>query len=591
MKTIVVLAEINLSLAAVCVASLIKNRPGQAIEIVSPPVAGLDAYQRLYLIRLNTIRLLELLDYFKQEQPVCLSLDSRPFDADLLKDLNTEDYQGFVPVPEDVLDSAEGYEVALSDVQHHWLEQAEQAQFPFLEQELEAAMALEQRPSFAFLNLESFMQQFQQTLWPELSQESRDFERWWQTHQASYRFVFALQLWQMPGADRLLPFFQSLIQRVGNDPDDLQAHLLLLLFKREYADQSFQFEALPAEFKTCFRHFREQLKGTIKILKPVDELKVTFLVSTYNRQPLLKRTIDCILAQTSQQWEMLIVDGGSKDNTPDYCRELSAKYPQIRYIYEDLPPGFEGIRETSRILIEEAQTELVAFCPDDDYFEPDYLEKMLAQYQKYPWVGMIYSSLGLHELEQAELSGTYGPFLRTAGLINRDLSLQQSAALGLCPQGCLHRKQILMHKAMELMYHKPDRPTYIGWDYIISVYLMAYYDVVHVPERLFHITVSASSSISGQLDTSRGLIFSLEEILRGYTDIFERPFPQVLYERFREIIKYHLNLHFSNALSGTDVADFSDWLEKTSPGWKHFVELESLSAETCSAQALALFQL
>jgi glycosyltransferase involved in cell wall biosynthesis len=94
----------------------------------------------------------------------------------------------------------------------------------------------------------------------------------------------------------------------------------------------------------------------------------SIIIPTYNRAHILPRTIASVLAQTYTNWECIIVDDGSTDNT----KELIASYtdPRIRYIYQT-----NAERSAARNNgIRNAQGEYICFLDSDDEYLPQHLE-------------------------------------------------------------------------------------------------------------------------------------------------------------------------------------------------------------------------
>lgn len=93
----------------------------------------------------------------------------------------------------------------------------------------------------------------------------------------------------------------------------------------------------------------------------------SIIIPTYNRAELIPRTIKSVLEQTFQDWELLIIDDGSSDNTKQVVQEFSD--PRIRYIYQD-----NAERSAARNNgIHEAKGEWICFLDSDDTYLPNHL--------------------------------------------------------------------------------------------------------------------------------------------------------------------------------------------------------------------------
>ena len=60
----------------------------------------------------------------------------------------------------------------------------------------------------------------------------------------------------------------------------------------------------------------------------------SIIIPTYNRAFILPETIKSIVNQTFTDWEVLIIDDGSKDNTKEVIEEISKKQNKIKYHYQ-----------------------------------------------------------------------------------------------------------------------------------------------------------------------------------------------------------------------------------------------------------------
>lgn len=98
---------------------------------------------------------------------------------------------------------------------------------------------------------------------------------------------------------------------------------------------------------------------------------VSVVVPTYNRAELLQQTIQSILAQTVSPREIIVVDDGSTDHTPDVCARLGEP---IRYVRQQ-NQGLSMARNTG---IQASRGDWIAFCDSDDLWRPRKLELQLA---------------------------------------------------------------------------------------------------------------------------------------------------------------------------------------------------------------------
>ncbi len=110
--------------------------------------------------------------------------------------------------------------------------------------------------------------------------------------------------------------------------------------------------------------------------------KVSIIMPTYNRAGLIGETIDCIRNQTYSNWELIIVDDGSDDNTEEVI--LQIKDERIRF-YKAGRIGIGG--KIKNIGLDKTRGELIAFIDSDDLWAPAKLEKQVVALGEYPVAG------------------------------------------------------------------------------------------------------------------------------------------------------------------------------------------------------------
>ena len=111
--------------------------------------------------------------------------------------------------------------------------------------------------------------------------------------------------------------------------------------------------------------------------------RLSVIIATYNREPLLKVAIDSVLSQTYQDYELIIADDGSSDNSANlvssYVRNGTAGGERIRYFYQDN----QGKSVALNRAIEQANGEWVAFLDSDDYWLPEKLERQFRAIEQF----------------------------------------------------------------------------------------------------------------------------------------------------------------------------------------------------------------
>jgi len=115
--------------------------------------------------------------------------------------------------------------------------------------------------------------------------------------------------------------------------------------------------------------------------------EVTVVIPTYNRAELLKRAIRTVLNQTYQDFELIVVDDGSTDNTEEVVRSFNDN--KVIYIKHERNKGAPAARNTG---IRAARGEYVAFQDSDDEWLPEKLEKQIKAFKTASTeIGLVYT--------------------------------------------------------------------------------------------------------------------------------------------------------------------------------------------------------
>ena len=122
--------------------------------------------------------------------------------------------------------------------------------------------------------------------------------------------------------------------------------------------------------------------------------KFSIITTSYNYANYIKETIESVKNQTYTNWEMIIVDDGSKDNSIEVINEYCQNDSRIK-LYTHPNNENRGLAATTRLGIEKSSSEWIIFLESDDTIVPNYIEEKLKIINKYPEVGFIFNDVNL----------------------------------------------------------------------------------------------------------------------------------------------------------------------------------------------------
>ena len=97
--------------------------------------------------------------------------------------------------------------------------------------------------------------------------------------------------------------------------------------------------------------------------------EISIIVPVYNTEKWLRRCVDSILAQTFKDFELLLIDDGSTDNSGTICDEYVGKDPRVRVFHK----SNGGVSSARNLGLNNVRGKYIAFCDSDDWVENNYL--------------------------------------------------------------------------------------------------------------------------------------------------------------------------------------------------------------------------
>ena len=106
----------------------------------------------------------------------------------------------------------------------------------------------------------------------------------------------------------------------------------------------------------------------------MNEPSVSIITPCYNGERYVKETIESVLAQTYTDWEMLVIDDGSQDQSAAIIQSYADKDPRIQLISQE-NAGSSAARNNG---IRRARGRYIALLDADDLWDPEFLSKQIA---------------------------------------------------------------------------------------------------------------------------------------------------------------------------------------------------------------------
>jgi len=143
--------------------------------------------------------------------------------------------------------------------------------------------------------------------------------------------------------------------------------------------------------------------------------KVSVVIATYNRASFLSETIDSVLQQRFKDYELIVVDDGSTDQTRTVVESYGSR---IRYFYHEN----RGPSAARNFGVRHARAPWIAFQDSDDLTEPNHLETLYPYANEHPGCGMVFAN-GAYLSGAQSKRGTIIPMTKSRRLAGNGVRL------------------------------------------------------------------------------------------------------------------------------------------------------------------------
>lgn len=257
-------------------------------------------------------------------------------------------------------------------------------------------------------------------------------------------------------------------------------------------------------------------------------MHVSIVMPTFNRAYCIERAVRSVVAQTWQDWELLIVDDGSTDKTEELCQKFKAEIGD-RFDYVKVPNG--GASNARNVGIFRSSGQYIGFLDSDDYFYPEKLAMQISMMRRFDDVSFSFANWSTffdggefgvsHHSMPATFSGNIYPSLLTVArncivtpsiLVKRDALFQSGCfdtSMHICEDIDLWRRIARKGRALKI-----DTP-------LLGVHLRKSTDFPYLSSLEGRLRLYEKAWLEDPDLPRDFLVFLFVEILRCYAEVAE----------------------------------------------------------------------
>lgn len=250
---------------------------------------------------------------------------------------------------------------------------------------------------------------------------------------------------------------------------------------------------------------------------------ISIVVPCYNQAQYLPETLNSVLSQTYKNWECVIVDDGSPDNTQEVANQYCIKDVRIKYVRKENG----GLASARNYGIAHSNGEYILPLDSDDLIGTTYLEEAVTHFLQNPNTKLVYC--------QAEKFGAEN------GVWNLpEYSYERLVAWNIIFCTSMYRR---VDYDKTKGYNPNMKYGFEDWDFWLS-FLNPDDEVYRIPNVLFHYRIKECSMLQTM---DRTMEYTLKQLGENHPNIYGRYTSDVLWlkyavEYYRNCLPYRLGL-------------------------------------------------
>ncbi len=231
--------------------------------------------------------------------------------------------------------------------------------------------------------------------------------------------------------------------------------------------------------------------------------KVSVIIPAYNCASRIPRTINAVLSQSFGDWELIIIDDGSSDNTREVVNTFVKKDSRIKYFYQE---NSGGPARPKNLGLRKSQGEFIAFLDHDDEWVSEKLEKQLTYFNNKENIGLVASNaLIVNEVDGSTLEHTMPKnVLPIVTLLERNLIF--------CSSGVIVKRKVFE----KVGFFDENFKLGDDWDMWLRISIYFDFDFVYEPLYKFYRHTGTVTSNLRSASKIRDYDYGLKKHLRLY---------------------------------------------------------------------------
>jgi glycosyltransferase involved in cell wall biosynthesis len=245
---------------------------------------------------------------------------------------------------------------------------------------------------------------------------------------------------------------------------------------------------------------KELLAGCFIMNNPL----VSIIMPAYNTEKYVERSIQSVVDQIYTNWELLVIDDCSTDNTKNIIKAFLKTDTRIKPIFNNFNNGTPAKAKNKALPL--VKGDYVAFLDSDDMWLRDKLMKQISFMDNNPQYGLTYTGGYLID-ESSRKINTFLPKYKCGNVLHKMLRRYEIN----------NQSVIIREEALQAIGGLFNEDIVIGEDYNLFMNILAKYEVCNIKECLVKYRIHSDSiSKNKSIDLSDGTLKTLKELNAKY---------------------------------------------------------------------------